>query len=166
MLQVYTGEGKGKTTAALGLALRALGAGKRVHMIQFVKGMAYSELEPLKSFENFTMDLCGRDCFIEKKPQQEDIDLARRGLEKFKNYLKEESFDLVILDEVHIALYFGLFQLGELMDLLDKAGKTEIVTTGRYAPRELLERADLVTEMRELKHYYQRGQKARKGIEY
>ncbi len=166
MYQVYTGEGKGKTTAALGLAIRALGAGKKVHMIQFVKGLAYSEISPMEMLEDFSFEITGRDCFIDKKPDKEDIDRAKEALKRAHYYLKEKRFDMLILDELHIAIYLGLLELGEVLELIDLAGKTELISTGRYAPRELLERADLVTEMKEIKHYYDKGQEARKGIEY
>ena len=166
MYHIYTGEGKGKTTAALGQALRALGAGKKVHMLQFVKGMAYSEISVIEGLDNFTYELLGQDCFIDKKPDGEDILRAARGLEKAAHLLEEQSYDMLILDELHIAIYLGLLELQEVVRVVEKAGNTELITTGRYAPLELIERADLVTEMREIKHYYTKGIEARKGIEF
>lgn len=166
MYHIYTGEGKGKTTAALGQALRALGAGKNVHMIQFVKGMAYSEISVIESLEGFTYELLGQDCFITKKPLEDDILRAAIGLKKAASFLEKESYDMLILDELHIAIYLGLVELHEAIKVIEKARSTELITTGRYAPLELIERADLVTEMREIKHYYTQGIEARKGIEF
>ncbi|HNT28954.1 MAG TPA: cob(I)yrinic acid a,c-diamide adenosyltransferase [bacterium] len=166
MMQVYTGDGKGKTTAAIGLAVRALGAGKRVFIAQFVKGMRYSELNLLERLEGLELRRYGRDCFIVKKPEQADIDLARQGLSEATAILKEGRYDLVILDEACIALYYHLFSLDELLAAIKgRAPRVEVVVTGRYAPQGLIDAADLVTEMREVKHYYQKGVQAREGIE-
>lgn len=165
-LHVYTGEGKGKTTAALGLALRALGAGKKVHMLQFIKGMAYSEIKILSDISGFSSELLGRACFIDKKPDTRDIYLAQKGLDKVKTYLEEQSFDLLILDEITMALYFGLVELPRLLEILEKRKNTEVICTGRYAPLPLIKKADLVSEIREIKHYYTKGVLARKGIEF
>ncbi len=166
MVQVYTGNGKGKTTAAIGLAIRALGAGKKVFIAQFVKGMRYSELNMLEKLDGIVVRQYGRDCFIVKKPQQDDIALARTGLDETAAVLKEGNYDLVILDEACIALYYALFSLEELLAAINgRAPHVEVVITGRYAPGGLLEVADLVTEMREVKHYYHKGVHAREGIE-
>ena len=164
-LQLYTGNGKGKTTAALGLALRAVCAGLKVHMLQFIKGMDYSELKAPEYLPSFTIEQLGRDCFIRNKPTELDHDLAKRGLERVKECLEDETIDVLILDEVHIALYYGLIELPELLTLLDARKSMEVICTGRYAPKELMDRADLVTEMREIKHYYQKKVPARTGIE-
>ena len=166
MVQVYTGDGKGKTTAALGLAIRALGAGKRVFIAQFVKGMRYSELNLLERLDGLDMRRYGRECFIVKKPEQADIDLARHGLSEVTAILKEGRYDLVILDEASIALHYDLFSLEELLAAINgRAPRVEVVVTGRYAPQGLIDAADLVTEMREVKHYYAKGVQAREGIE-
>ena len=165
-IHVYTGDGKGKTTAAFGLAIRAACAGLNVYIGQFVKGMEYSEVGIQKVISNIKIEQYGRDCFIDKKPEKEDLVRAKEALKRAHYYLKEKHFDMLILDEHHIAIYLGLLELGEVLELIDLAGKTELISTGRYAPRELLERADLVTEMKEIKHYYDKGQEARKGIEY
>ena len=165
-VHVYTGSGKGKTTAALGLALRAAGAGKKVFIAQFVKGMRYSELNLLEKLDGLELRRYGRDCFIAKTPKQADIDLARRGLEEVTVILKEGKYDLVILDEACIALYYNLFTLDELLAAIKaRTPQVEVIVTGRYAPQELIDAADLVTEMREVKHYYQKGVQARDGIE-
>jgi cob(I)alamin adenosyltransferase len=166
-IHLYTGNGKGKTTAALGLALRAAGAGKSVFIAQFVKGMHYSELEALKSLPAIELKQFGLDCFIVNQPTQKDIDVARAGLEEVSGLILQNSYDLVVLDEICIALYYHLFETDEVMALLkSKPKEMEIVLTGRYAPPALQEMADLVTEMNEIKHYYQHGVEARKGIEF
>jgi len=166
-IHLYTGNGKGKTTAALGLALRAAGAGKTVFIAQFVKGMHYSEIDALKSLPAIELKQFGLDCFIVNKPAQTDIDAARRGLEEVTVIIAGGKYDMVILDEVCIALYYHLFNNDEVLSLLkSKPEQMEIVLTGRYAPPELYEIADLVTEMNEIKHYYNSGIEARKGIEF
>lgn len=167
MIHIYTGSGKGKTTAAIGAAIRAAGAGMNIFIAQFVKGMHYSELEILQNLPNIAIEQFGRDCFIEKEPAQADIDAAQRGWKKVKAILNQGKYDMVILDELCIALYYNLISLDEVINLLKNTDKkTEIIITGRYAPEELIELADLVTEMGEIKHYYNDGIQARKGIEY
>lgn len=167
-IQLYTGNGKGKTTAALGLALRAAGAGLKVFIGQFVKGMPYAELDALKSFApQISVRQFGRDCFIVHKQQPEDILLARAGLEEVAGIIARNEYDLLILDEVCIALYYKLINEKELVDiLLSRPENTEVVLTGRYATQTLIDFADLVTEMKEVKHYYNNGIEARKGIEF
>ncbi len=165
-LQVYTGNGKGKTTAAFGLALRAAGAGKKVFIAQFVKGMHYSELDILPSIPGVTLRQYGRGCFIRNKPSEEDVSAARTGLIEAGDILKRGEYDVVVLDEANIALFYGLFSFDELKRILDERGShVEVVVTGRYAPPQLIEMADLVTEMKEIKHYYSKGVEARSGIE-
>ncbi|MCK9450395.1 MAG: cob(I)yrinic acid a,c-diamide adenosyltransferase [Bacteroidales bacterium] len=166
MIQIYTGNGKGKTTAAIGAAIRASGAGMNIFMAQFVKGMHYSELEVLKTISNITLEQYGRDCFIEKEPTQADIEAAQKGWDKVKKILKQNKYDMVILDELCIALYYKLIDLDEVLEVLRNIEKTEIIITGRYAADELIETADLVTKMHEIKHPYNSGTQARKGIEY
>jgi cob(I)alamin adenosyltransferase len=166
-IHLYTGNGKGKTTAALGLALRAAGAGKTVYMVQFVKGMHYSEFEALKKLPAIEVKQFGLDCFIVNQPTRDDIDAAQKGLEEVSLIIRRNIKDMVILDEVCIALYYNLFKVDEVLSLLkDKPEEMEIVLTGRYAPQELYEIADLVTEMNEIKHYYRNGIEAREGIEF
>lgn len=167
-IQVYTGNGKGKTTAALGLALRAAGAGKKVFFAQFIKGKPYSEMETVEKFvPDITIKQYGLGCFIVEKPSEADIVAARNGLAEMEKILKSEKYDVVILDEATIALYYCLFSVEEFLDVLkNKKTETEVVVTGRYAPPELIELADLVTEMKEIKHYYTKGIEARKGIEF
>ena len=166
-VQIYTGDGKGKTTAALGLALRAAGAGLKVFISQFVKGMEYSEIKALKKFEgDIEIRQFGRRCFIHEKPGEEDIKLAREGLEETRRKLDSGEYDLVMLDEANIAVHFDLFSVEELIEAIKSRPKNvEVVVTGRKAHPKLIEIADLVTEMKEVKHYYTAGVEAREGIE-
>lgn len=166
-IHIYTGNGKGKTTAALGLSLRAVCAGKKVFFGQFIKGMDYSELKAAGYLPGFEIRQFGRDCFIYNEPKEEDILAAREGLNICKEIIKNEYYDLVVLDELNIALYYKLFTVEEVIEMLEnRAEKVEIVITGRYAPQELIDLAHLVTEMKEIKHYYKTGLEARKGIEF
>jgi len=166
-VHVYTGEGKGKTTAALGLALRAAGAGHKVFLAQFVKGGRYSELNALHRFEDLiTVEQFGMGRFINGKPSESDVKAARNGLTKMKNIVSSGEYRVVILDEANIAVHYNLFTTDELIDLIDcRAEETEFIITGRHAAPELLEKADLVTEMKAVKHYYEEGVRARIGIE-
>jgi cob(I)alamin adenosyltransferase len=166
-VHVYTGDGKGKTTAAFGLALRMIGAGHRAFVGQFVKGMEYSELRaaPLLG-DRLQIEQFGRDCFIRREPDDEDRRLARAGLDRVAAVLRSGEFRLVVLDEANIAVHFGLFTVAQLLEVLRRrAPEVEAVVTGRRAHPDLLEYADLVTEMREVKHYYTQGVSARRGIE-
>ncbi|KAF2957569.1 cob(I)yrinic acid a,c-diamide adenosyltransferase [Thermotoga sp. Ku-13t] len=166
-VHVYTGNGKGKTSAALGLALRALGHGMRVYIAQFLKGMDYGELHSLKRFENVTLERFGRPKFIHGKPDEEDVRLAMEGLNRCREVVSSGEYDIVIMDEANIAVFLGLFSVQDLLEVVAKRHeRTEVVITGRYAPEELIDVADLVTEMVEIKHYYSKGVQARKGIEY
>ncbi|HHT96765.1 MAG TPA: cob(I)yrinic acid a,c-diamide adenosyltransferase [Clostridiales bacterium] len=165
-IQVYTGNGKGKTTAALGLSVRAVCAGKKVYFAQFVKGMKYSELEAVKYLPNFEMEQFGRDTFIYKEAKQDDIDAARIGLEKCRKILQEGRHDIVVLDELNIALFYKLFTVKEAIEMIEsRAENVEVIITGRNANQAIIEIADLVTEMKEVKHYYSKGVEARLGIE-
>ncbi|ADQ15616.1 cob(I)yrinic acid a,c-diamide adenosyltransferase [Halanaerobium hydrogeniformans] len=166
MVHVYTGCGKGKTTAALGLALRAIGADKKVFVAQFVKGMQYSELKSISKIENIGLKQYGHNYFIKGKSSKKDKTAARQGLKEVEELLEKGEYDLIILDEANIAVHYNLFSVGELITVLEKSRENiEIVITGRYAAEELIEYADLVTEMKEIKHYFKKGIKARKGIE-
>ncbi|HEY7751416.1 MAG TPA: cob(I)yrinic acid a,c-diamide adenosyltransferase [Ignavibacteriaceae bacterium] len=168
-VQIYTGNGKGKSTAAIGQAVRAAGAGFKTYLVQFMKEYPYSELNTLKYLnELITIEqFCGDD-FVYKKvlPGKDEIDKAHRGLAKAKANMLSGKYDLIILDEVCVSIYFGLFSDEEILTFMkQKPENVELILTGRYCPEKLIERADLVTEMRELKHYYQIGIKSRKGIE-
>ena len=165
-IQVYTGDGKGKTTAALGLALRAAGAGLRVCIIQFMKGAESSEIASLRELSDMiTLRRYGRAGFVECA-LDEDIRLAYEGLMEAERAVASGDYDMVILDEANVAAYFGLFSVSDLLRLMDKKPEhIELVITGRKADPQVIERADIVTEMCEIKHYYHRGVSARKGIE-
>ena len=171
-VHVYTGEGKGKTTASLGLALRALGAGLDVYIGQFIKGMRYSEIATLADLDRalgpgrLEVRQFGRGCFIGREPETADCESAQAGLAAARDAVMSEDWDLVILDEVNVALAKGLLAEGEVLDLLERRpASVELVLTGRGAPGSILARADLVTEMRCVRHYYEAGVQARDGIE-
>ena len=165
-VQVYTGNGKGKTTAALGIALRAACAGNRVFMGQFMKGQDYSEMKACEYLPGFESEQFGDVCFVKGKPSEKDFLMARKGLSRMKEVLISGKYDMVIFDEINTALYFELVSVNETIDVIDtRPDKTEIILTGRYAPQEIIDKADLVTEMLEVKHYYSEGVEARTGIE-
>jgi cob(I)alamin adenosyltransferase len=188
-VQVYTGNGKGKTTASIGLAIRALGAGKKVLMIQFMKSMSYSEHKILQTLSPaLKIETVGKPYFIAKEgsiskedlesykdtcvvfppgnPPQEYRDLIASGIKRAEDAVRNGKYDLVILDEINCALYFDLISFNTVADLIaNKCASTELVFTGRGAPPELIAMADLVTEMKEVKHYYSKGVMARRGIE-
>ncbi len=165
-VQVYTGDGKGKTTAALGLALRAAGAGLNVYIAQFVKGMKYSELNMISKLQNISLKQYGRDCFIYQEPDDEDIKVARDGLKETKKMMLSGEYQVIILDEANIATYYNLFSVDDLLNFIrEKPEGVELIITGRKADPKIIEAADLVTEMKEIKHYYQDGVEAREGIE-
>ncbi len=187
-IQVYTGNGKGKTTAAIGLAIRALGAGHRVLFQQYMKGLAYSEHNILPTLsENLILQTLGKPFFIaeegmltdeQKKafegivifpagnPPAEYVALVKGGLDTAYHAAVSGDYDLIVLDEINCALRFGLAEWKDVERILEmRAPHTEIVLTGRGAPDELLQRADLITEMKEIKHYFSQGVQARQGIE-
>lgn len=168
LVQIYTGEGKGKTTAALGLAIRAAGRDLKVFIAQFAKGVFYGEIKALKRFEpQITLHQYGRKTFIHDEPSEKDVRMAREGWRETQEVMERCLCDLLIVDEIGIALYYGLVTLEEVRELIRRKPETvELVLTGRKIPAELYPEADLVTEMREIKHYYNAGVKAREGIEY
>jgi len=168
-IQVYTGDGKGKTTAALGQALRAWGHGQRVLVLQFMKGrINYGELSAAERLEGFDIVQCGRETFVNKEnPEPEDIKLAQRGLKLARKEISAGKYDLIVLDELNVALDYNLVSLDEVLEILSAKPKNmEIIITGRYAPPKIMEIADLVSEVREVKHHYQDGTSAREGVEY
>ncbi|MBN1888971.1 MAG: cob(I)yrinic acid a,c-diamide adenosyltransferase [Thermoflexales bacterium] len=169
LVQVYTGDGKGKTTAALGLALRAAGHGLRTYIGQFLKGRDYGELESIQRLApEVSLEQYGLNAWVHvDHVTPEQTQAARAGLEKARQALLGGEYDIVVLDEVNVALYFGLLSEADVLALIDsKPVQVELVLTGRRAPQAILDRADLVTEMRELRHPYQRGIEARAGIEF
>lgn len=169
LTQVYTGNGKGKTTAAFGLALRAIGRGLQVYVVQFIKGgFDYGELYVLKQLPNFKMAAFGRGKFItEMPPTEQDVKLAREAFDLAQKVVRSGEYDVVVLDEVNVALNLRLIGVDEVVHLIkNKPKHVELILTGRYAPPEVIGVADLVTEMKEIKHPYTRGISPRKGIEY
>ena len=166
-IQIYTGDGKGKTTAALGLALRAAGHGLKTYIAQFMKGQNYGELDSLRHNPFITINQFGKDTFIHiNKAQAEDVEQAETGLRKAKDVMLNSDYNIIVLDEINVALHFKLLKVQQVLHFMDlKPAHIELILTGRKAPVELIERADLVTEMKEIKHYYQQGVPARNGIE-
>jgi cob(I)alamin adenosyltransferase len=168
-VQVYTGNGKGKTTAALGLAFRAMGRGLHSYIGQFMKGQFYGELNAAKMTADFiTIEQYGKDTFIHVKnpPDIEDVSMAQAGLAKARLAMLSGRYDIVVMDEICTAYFFHLITIKEILEIIaQKPGGVELIFTGRYAPKELLDRANLVTEMTEVKHYYPQGIPARDGIE-
>ena len=167
MIQIYTGNGKGKTTAAFGLALRAAGAGLNVYIGQFVKGRLYNEIKALKKIDNIKVEQFGRSCFVKKYPNEVDIQMALAGLKRLNEIIGQRKYRMVILDEINIAVKLGLIPLNDLLKLIEDTPKNiELVLTGRYAHLKIIKLADLVSQVREVKHYYAKGVKARRGIEF
>jgi len=169
LVQVYTGEGKGKTTAAFGQALRAIGQGYRVCVIQFMKGRKYGEcLAAERHLPNLTVHLCGLDSFVMREnPSPLDIELARTGFALARKAIASGAYDMVILDELNVAVDFKLIPLGDVVDLIrSKPAGIDLILTGRGAAPEVIALADTVSEIREVRHHYRAGIKERAGIEY
>lgn len=169
LIQVYTGNGKGKTSAAFGLALRAVGRGLKVYIIQFIKGgFDYGELYVVDKLPNIKLKAFGRGKFVTQKPaRKEDVRFAEEALALAEEIVKSGEYDIVILDEINVALKLELIEIDKILNLIkNKPKHVELVLTGRYAPNEIIEAADLVTEMKEIKHPFNSGYQARKGIEY
>lgn len=168
-IQVYTGNGKGKTTAAIGQAIRALGAGLRVCFVQFMKDYQYSELKILQSLSpGLKLIRYGNDAFVlqKKAPSSALIDEMKKGLNEARRLMLSGQYELIILDEILVSIYFGLFSVEDVKKILkEKPPLVEIILTGRYSPPEINDLADLVSEIKEIKHYYQKGVLARRGIE-
>lgn len=166
-LQVYTGDGKGKTTAAFGLVLRAHYAGLQVYIGQFVKDMAYHETQLVNDLKGITIEQLGGGCFIDREPDVADVALAMEGMRHCADILASGAHQLVVLDELTIALCYHLVSQEMVVEALNnRHPDVEVVVTGRYAPEWLINMGDLVTEMREVKHYYgSQGIEARDGIE-
>jgi len=166
-IQVYTGNGKGKTTAALGLAIRAAGAGLKVFIAQFIKMGEYSEIKALKRFKDLiTVEQFGSGRFIKGTPSASDIEAARKGVEKIKAAFTSGQHNVVIMEEANVAAGLGILSVEDILKIMDEKPKdVELVITGRGADSRIIEKADLVTEMKEVKHYFQKGVKARIGID-
>jgi cob(I)alamin adenosyltransferase len=166
-VQVYTGNGKGKTTAAIGLAIRAAGAGLKVYIAQFIKMGDYSEIKALRRFSDLiTVEQFGLGRFTDGKPLPEDISAAQKGLQRVKTIMASEEYKVIILEEANVAAKFGLIRVQDLLALIiNKPRDLELVITGRHAASRVIESADLVTEMKPVKHYFEKGVPARVGIE-
>ncbi len=169
LVLVYTGDGKGKTTAALGLGMRAVGHGLKVLMIQFMKGSpSYGEVRATGLLPDFKLIQFGLETFVNKaNPSKTDVDEAQAGWARARKALQERECDLLILDEANVAVEYGLITIAQLLELLDiRPAEMDLVITGRWAHPELMARADLVSEVREIKHHFRAGVKAREGIEF
>jgi cob(I)alamin adenosyltransferase len=168
-VQIYTGNGKGKSTAAIGQAVRAAGFGLRTYIAQFMKEYPYNELNSLKKLSEWIkIEQFGGDEFVYKKelPSKEELEKASKGLQISREKMLSSEYDLIILDEAIVAIYFKLIETKELIEFIKaKPDNVELILTGRYCPSELIDAADLVTEMEEVKHYYQKGITSRRGIE-
>ena len=169
LVEIFTGDGKGKTSAALGVALRALGHDLRVHIIFFLKGTyPYSERQIMAQLPNISFSSFGQDYFVDPnniKPEEKEQ--AKKGLDKAHEVIHSGSYDVVILDEINVAVGWKLLEISDVLQLIrDKPRNVELILTGRYADPRLIDAADLVTEMVEVKHPYKRGIQARGGIDY
>ena len=168
MIQIYTGNGKGKTTAALGLIIRALGNGKKVCLIQFMKkNFVYGEIKFLEKQNNIDVFQFGTDQLIDpNNPDEIDFKEAKRGYQKTREILNSGKYDLIVIDEINVAVEWKLLPPEKQLELMDIKTDAEVVMTGRYASPEVIKKANLVTEMLEIKHYYSEGIQARKGVEF
>jgi cob(I)alamin adenosyltransferase len=167
-IQVYTGNGKGKTTAALGLALRAAGAGLRVFIVQFIKKRKCSEHSIIRErfSDLITVKQYGEGLIMKRKTTKSDMEAAQKGLAEIRDAVASNKYDIVVLDEANVAVHYNLITIKDLLDIMEnKPEGVELVITGRYANKRVIEKADLVTEMKEIKHYREYGIKARRGIE-
>lgn len=168
LVMVLTGNGKGKTTAALGMALRAVGHGGQVVVVQFMKGRTYGELKAVKEMPHFQIIKGGRDVFVDKdNPAEIDLKMAQESFAKARDYVNSGRYKMVVLDEINVAVHYGLIQASDVLQLIEQRPEhVDLVLTGRYMPEEFFEIADLISEVKEVKHHYQKGIPARSGIEY
>ena len=172
-IHIYTGDGKGKTTAALGLALRAIGANKKVAIIQFMKKPSYSEHKAIKKYKlPILIESFGIGYYKilgDKKPKSAHKLAAQKAIQRARDIINSKKYDLIILDEINVAVGFGLIDVKEIVSMLTAHSKqltADIILTGRKAHPKLKKHADLITEMRKVKHYFDNGLTAREGIEY
>ena len=166
-VHLYTGNGKGKTTAAIGLAVRAAGHGMKTYIGQFMKGQLYGELTALKNHPLITIEQYGdTKCIRREDVTLNHIEQARQGLARAKDAMYSGQYDILVMDEINVTVWFGLLSVKDVIDVLSQRPENlEVILTGRNAPKELIDAADLVTEMKEVKHYYTQGVLARDGIE-
>jgi cob(I)alamin adenosyltransferase len=166
---VITGNGKGKTTAAFGQALRAIGQGYKVFVLQFMKGRQYGEfIAAEKYLPHLTIKMAGLDSFVMRdNPAAIDIKMAQKGLQAARKAIMSDKYDMIIIDEINVALDFKLIKIKEVIELIkNKPPALDLILTGRYAPKEIIKLADTVSEIQEVKHHYNAGIKDRAGIEY
>ncbi len=167
MIQVYTGNGKGKTTAALGLAIRATGAGLKVYIAQFMKARRCSEIKALSKIKGIKIEQFGGGCFVKNIPTLKEKRLALHGLTVASEQLRSKKYDLVVMDEINVALKVGLLTLKAVLNMIKSTPSgVELILTGRNAHPEIIRISDLTSEIKPIKHYYTKGIKARKGIEF
>ncbi|MGC8796666.1 MAG: cob(I)yrinic acid a,c-diamide adenosyltransferase [Thermodesulfovibrio sp.] len=166
MIHVYTGDGKGKTTAAVGATIRAIGNGLKVFFVQFIKGAHTGELEIFKNFPELIEVYRCSTGFVYGKPEPSQINVVMKCIQEIEILIKKQHYDLIVFDELTVGLNTGLVSKEQAQKLIDLARDAELIITGREAPEWLIERADLVTEMKKIKHYFDIGIKARRGIEY
>lgn len=168
-IQIYTGNGKGKTTAALGQAVRAAGFGLKTYFVMFMKEFPYNEVKSLEKLNDFiTLVQVGKDDFVYKKtpPSAEEKLKIKKALTAARTKMLSGEYDLIVLDEIFVSIFFGLIGKEDVLSFIyTKPANVELIMTGRYCPQEIIDKADLVTEMKEIKHYYEKGVLARKGIE-
>ena len=168
-IQIYTGNGKGKTSAALGQAMRSAGSGLKTFIVMFMKDFLYGEIKSIKHFSDcIRIEQYGNDTFVlrQKQPDDKDIAAAQQALKQARKAMLSAKYDIVIMDEVCVAIHFGLLRNEAVVSIMaEKPSEVELILTGRYCPAAIVEKADLVTEMQEFKHYYQKGVATRKGIE-
>ena len=166
-IQVYTGNGKGKSTAAIGQAVRAAGYGLKTYFVMFMKEFPYNEVKSLEKLKDFiTIVQVGKDDFVYKKvpPSEEEKSKVKNALAEAKGKMLSGKYDLIVLDEIFVSIYFGLISKEEVISFIDeKPENVELIMTGRYCPQEIIDKADLVTEMKEVKHYYEKGVLGKKG---
>jgi len=166
-IHIYTGDGKGKTTAAIGLAIRAAGYGMKTYIGQFMKGQHYGELTALRDHPYITIEQYGDvDCVHREDITQKHVAQAQQGLKRVWEVMLSNQYDIIILDEINVAVWFDLIKAEDVLELLNERPKNiEFILTGRRAPKALIKIADLVSDIKEIKHYYNQGIKARTGIE-
>lgn len=166
-IQIYTGTGKGKTTAAIGLAVRAAGYNKNCFIGQFMKGQEYGELKTLRNIPQIEVEQYGiSKCITKKEVTEEYKERSKKALQKCESKMLSGKYDVIILDEINVSIWFGLINEKDVLKFIEKKPENiELIITGRYAPKSIIEKADLVTEMKNIKHYYDKGINARDGIE-
>jgi cob(I)alamin adenosyltransferase len=167
-VHIYTGNGKGKTSAAIGIAVRAAGAGLKTYFAQLMKSYLYSELISLKKISEIKTVQFGDDNFVleKRKPNEKELTTARDALAKIEKIMLSGEYDIIVIDEALVSVYFGLITNRDIFDLIDKKPENvELILTGRYADKSIIEKADIVSEIKEVKHYYSKGILSRKGID-